>query len=100
MSEAVPNHKHVVITDENGKVDKDEIELWRGTGEHVVWSASVTKGFRVVFDGPEGSPFESAAFEVPAGGVVHSGEPKKGGRYKYTVHGPSGINDPIIIIKP
>ena len=100
MADAGVQHKHITILDEIGNVDQHEIEVWWDKGEQVIWKTSLAAGFKVVFDGPEGSPFDTDTFEVPAGGLIQSGVAKRGGRFKYTVHGPGGCNDPFITFHP
>lgn len=99
-TQAAPLHKHVTIMDEHGHVDIDSIKVMWKNGEQVVWKTTLPKGFKVVFDGPNGSPFDTDTFEIPAGGTVYSGVSKKGGTFKYSVHGPCGCNDPIVILDP
>jgi hypothetical protein len=49
-----------------------------------------------------GSPFEKTTFHIPAGGSVSSGPAKATAeaekRYKYSVVGEKGVNDPTVII--
>ena len=94
------NHKHVTIINELGHVDLEEVEVWFERGEQVIWKTPTGHPFRVVFDGPEGSPFDTDTFHVPAGGMIQSGQARRGGRFKYTVHGPGGANDPILNLHP
>jgi len=97
-TQQAPHHKHVTIVDENGVVDQDEVEVWWDQGHQVIWHNSTAHPCRVVFDGE--SPFDSIEFQVPAHGETYSGLGRRGGRFKYTVHGHGGCNDPIIILHP
>ena len=100
-SEAHAALRSVHITSDAGDVDQPEIRVSRLMGEQVTWSTR-GRSATVVFDAPEGSPFQYASFEVPAGGSVSSGPATAdaSGPYKYTVVGHSGRNDPIVIVDP
>ncbi len=92
--------KHVRVTDNQGHVDQEDVSVSIGAEEEVIWSADSRTV--IVFNTPDGSPFTQHTFPVPAGGSVSSGparqdaEEKK--RYKYTVVGEGGTNDPGVII--
>ena len=71
--------------------------------EEVEWvSLENTEGFTVIFNKPEGGPFEEQRFEVPAGGTVSSGRiVGKPGEYRYTVFDRHDHKkDPVIIVTP
>jgi len=87
------NH-FVYITDDKGHVDNDTVTV--KAGDQVTWTARPGQQSTVVFDS---SPFGATTFTVPAGGSISSGtSTAPNGNYKYTVHGKSGLNDPIVII--
>jgi hypothetical protein len=92
-------HKDVHITDDKGKVDKDDVDIYTKLGEEVIWFADKAGS---TIDFTDGSPFYGPpSFQVPAGGNVSSGRVRDGAepkRYKYTVTGPAGQNDPGVII--
>jgi plastocyanin len=89
--------KPVHITNDKGGVDQNSVTLT--SGEEVTWFARGNQKATIRFD--SSSPFHDTDFSVPAGGSVSSGAAKSGsdGRYKYTVHGPGGKNDPEVIIQ-
>lgn len=94
-------HKCVKIMDKQGHIDNDPVTIKWKEGEQVLWSTSLQEGFTIKFDGPGGSPFaHGPTFQVPVGGSISSGIATKGGRYKYTVHGPDGSHDPDVILDP
>ncbi|HEX2328360.1 MAG TPA: hypothetical protein VHN74_06535 [Candidatus Angelobacter sp.] len=90
--------KNVRITDNAGHVDQNDVTI--SGQDQVVWTADTNSEVR--FDSPDGSPFAQSRFQVPARGSVSSGpvssnaQPK---RYKYTVVGEGGHNDPGVIIQ-
>lgn len=91
--------KHVRVTDDHGHVDQEDVSISISTEEEVIWSAD--KKSVVVFNTPDGSPFHQHTFPVPAGGSVSSGPARddaQNKRYKYTVVGEGGSNDPGVII--
>lgn len=97
-----PGAKPVHVTNDKGGVDHDTVDVSVDNEEEVTWFAHGNQKATIKFDGPNGSPFPSAEFVVPAGGSVSSGKAKSGiayGHYKYTVHGPAGHNDPEVIIQ-
>lgn len=95
----MPKPVDIKIEDRKGKVNKYECTLHTDQSEEAVWNSD--DGRCLVIFGT--SPFKDSVFVVPDGGSVSSGEvvapvekpPKK---YKYTVVGPDGSNDPIIVI--
>ena len=95
--------QQVHIVSDNGQVDQNDVEISKPAGDEVTWFAQSKKaGSTIEFSPPDGSPFQDSTFSVPAGGSVSSG-PAKGEaeakRYKYTVTGPDGDNDPGVIIQ-
>ena len=93
------DNRHVHAED-NGQVDNDTVHVSKSAGHQVTWSSN---GKAVIkFSSQDGSPFEQAIFKVPAGGSVSSGPAKATAeaekRYKYSVVGEKGVNDPIVII--
>ena len=93
--------KHVHVTSDQGKVDQNEVKLSRENGDDVTWHSYDNQKATVVFASPDRSPFLESHFYVPAGGTVSSGPVRSDAlkkRYKYTVVGEGGVNDPIIII--
>jgi len=94
-------HPHKVYTEDDGGVDQDEIEISKSAKEQVTWFSK--KGGFIAFASEDGSPFNAATFQMPAGGSVSSGAVRPDaeyGEYKYTVVGQIGVNDPKVIIKP
>ncbi len=92
--------KHVRVTDDQGHVDQEDVDISISAGEQVTWSAD-TKTV-IVFNKPEGSPFSDKTFQVPAGGSIASGPARQDAekkKYKYTVVGQGGSNDPGVIIQ-
>jgi hypothetical protein len=92
-------HKDVQIISDDGKVDPDDVDIYRG--QEAIWFAHNTAWATIDFSSAAGSPFYEKTFHVPAGGTVSSGlvrDDAKPGRYKYTVTGPNGHNDPGVII--
>jgi len=92
-------HKDVHIIDDKGNVDKDDVDIYTNLGEEVTWIADNADSS---IDFTDGSPFSGLpSFQVSAGGNVSSGPVRKDAepkRYKYTVTGPKGFNDPGVII--
>jgi hypothetical protein len=94
------NANRNVRASEDGQVDNPEVPISMSAREEVTWFSS-TKAI-IAFASHDGSPFAETTFHVPAGGSVSSGpanktaEPEK--RYKYTVVGEKGVNDPTVII--
>ncbi len=94
--------QHVHITSPQGHVDQTDVTVSKSVGEEVTWHSHENKPATIKFNSREGSPFQKSTFEVPAGGSVSSGsaqgtaQPKP---YKYTVAGPNGENDPVVIIE-
>jgi len=95
-------HKDVHLTDDNGHVDQNDVPVSKKLGEEVTWYAYDHQfGATIEFSSADGSPFYDATFYVPIGGSVSTGpaknvDPK---RYKYTVNGHGGQNDPGVIIQ-
>jgi hypothetical protein len=93
--------QNVYITNSNGQVDQTDIRVSKSGAEEVTWHSHDNKPATIKFDSAEGSPFEKSVFTVPPGGNVSSG-PAHGAAqhksYKYTVVGPDGENDPVVII--
>jgi hypothetical protein len=95
--------KPVHILSDAGLVDQDDIAISRNRGDQVTWFAYGTSGATIEFSPPDGSPFHDSTFRVPAAGSVTSGPVTSSAllnkRYKYTVEGPAGTNDPGVIIQ-
>lgn len=95
-------HKGVHITSDAGRVDQQDVEISKSLADEVTWFAHGDAGAIIAFSSPDGSPFLEATFHVPATGSVSSGPAKAGAvidkKYKYTVIGRSGLNDPGVII--
>jgi hypothetical protein len=94
------NDNRHVHAEDNGQVDNDTVHVSKSAGHQVTWfSASKAK---IEFSSQSGSPFEEATFHIPAGGSVSSGPAKATAmaekRYKYSVVGEKGVNDPTVII--
>lgn len=97
--------KHVRINRDDGGVDQEEVRISLGNNEEVIWTADNHRSATITFKAE--SPFQDTVFHVPAGGSVTTGPARNGAlpktvsekRYKYTVAGPSGSNDPIVIIQ-
>lgn len=94
------NDNRHVHAEDNGQVDNDTVHVSKSAGHQVTWS-SRSKAI-VAFSSESGSPFEEATFHIPAGGSVSSGPAKVTAeaekRYKYSVVGVKGVNDPTVII--
>jgi hypothetical protein len=92
-------NKPVHIIDDKGTVDRDDVDIYKKSGDEVTWIADVAAS---TIDFTNGSPFTGgSSFQVPAGGSASSGPVRKDAepkRYKYTVTGPKGHNDPGVII--
>lgn len=91
----------ITIRDDFGTVDKELVHIRKG--KEVEWINAAEHQVQIIFD--EGPPFDwKEPFVVQAKKVKGSGVQKKdvllGHRYKYTVVGFMGNNDPIIIIDP
>lgn len=89
--------KHDVQVEDDGKVNKPELDAHRG--DQVVWKSY--KPARIVFESTEGSPFEHKTFVVSPEGTQPAAQVKddvEARRYKYTVYGAHGTNDPAVII--
>ncbi len=84
------------IQDRKGKVSKDPCKMSKK--QEVEW-ISTGGNFTVVF---QQTPFADSAYIIPDGGSVCSGLPKvrpdPAKEYKYTVFGPDGSTDPIIVV--
>jgi len=94
------NDNRHVHAEDNGQVDNDTVHVSKSAGHQVTWfSASKAT---IEFSSQSGSPFEEATFHIPAGGSVSSGPAKATAmaekRYKYSVVGEKGVNDPTVII--
>jgi hypothetical protein len=93
------DNRHVHAED-NGQVDNDTVHVSKSAGHQVTWS-SRSKAI-IAFSSESGSPFEETTFHIPAGGSVSSGPAKATAeaekRYKYSVVGEKGVNDPTVII--
>lgn len=93
-------HKDVQIVTDDGHVDPDDVDIY--PGQEAIWFAHNNQaGATIEFSSADGSPFYEKIFYVPAGGTVSSGlfrSDAKSKRYKYTVKGPAGQNDPGVII--
>jgi hypothetical protein len=90
----------VHITSDDGQVDEPSITISRSE-DQVTWTAHGAKKALIVFATPDGSPFHDTTFQVPANGSVSSGPVKATAlnqRYKYTVVGQIGVNDPVVIV--
>ena len=94
------NDNRHVHAEDNGQVDNDTVHVSKKAGHQVTWS-SASKA-RIEFSSESGSPFEEATFHIPARGSVSSGPAKATAeaekRYKYSVVGEKGVNDPTVII--
>jgi len=93
--------KDVRITSDVGDVDQPSVSVSRSGGEEVTWHSYAGKAATIKFNSAAGSPFLKPEFDVPAGGSVSSGPAVSGASrkpYKYTVVGPDGENDPVVII--
>jgi hypothetical protein len=93
--------KNVHITNHQGQVDQSTISVSKSGGEQVTWHSHDNKPATIVFDASTGSPFQKSEFVVPAGGSISSGPPMvdpSSKPYKYTVKGPEGENDPVVIV--
>ena len=95
-------HKDVHIVSDNGQVDQNDVDISKLAADEVTWFAhNQEEGATIEFSSADGSPFNDSVFRVPIGGSVSSGPAKDGAkpkRYKYTVTGPAGQNDPGVII--
>jgi|SRR5215469_6224886 hypothetical protein len=93
-------HKDVQIISDDGQVDPDVVDIY--SGQEAIWFAHNSQaGATIDFSSADGSPFYAKTFYVPAGGTVSSGLARNDAqskRYKYTVKGPTGQNDPVVII--
>ena len=93
------DNRHVHAED-NGQVDNDTVHVSKSAGHQVTWS-SRSKAI-IAFSSESGSPFQETTFHIPAGGSVSSGPAKATAeaekRYKYSVVGEKGVNDPTVII--
>ena len=93
------DNRHV-HAEANGQVDNDTVHVSKSAGHQVTWS-SRSKAI-IAFSSESGSPFEETTFHIPAGGSVSSGPAKATAeaekRYKYSVVGEKGVNDPTVII--
>ena len=93
------DNRHVHAED-NGQVDNDTVHVSKSAGHQVTWS-SRSKAI-IAFSSETGSPFEETTFHIRAGGSVSSGPAKATAqaekRYKYSVVGEKGVNDPTVII--
>ena len=94
------NDNRHVHAEDNGHVDNDTVHVSKSAGHQVTWS-SRSKAI-IAFSSESGSPFEETIFHIPAGGSVSSGPAKATAeaekRYKYSVVGEKGVNDPTVII--
>jgi hypothetical protein len=95
------SQKGVQITSHDGQVDQSTITVSKSVGDAVTWHSHDNKAATIKFDSEDGSPFQNATFNVPPGGSVSSGPALSHvdhKPYKYTVVGPDGENDPIVIV--
>ncbi|MGE5321682.1 MAG: hypothetical protein ACM3SW_02390 [Actinomycetota bacterium] len=94
--------KHVRMIRDDGGVDQNEVRISLSNHEEVVWTADNNRRATIRFKAGD-SPFQDTVFHVPAGGSVTSGPARNDAvpetEHKYTVEGPSGNNDPIVIIQ-
>jgi len=93
--------KQVHITSSVGDVDLPTVTVSKSGSEEVTWHSHANKPAQIRFDSPDGSPFQKATFDVPAGGSISSGPSLSHvahKSYKYTVVGPDGENDPVVIV--
>ncbi len=94
----MPNPVHIKIQDRKGKVNQDEVTIHTEQCQEAVWTSDDGRCL-IIF---ANSPFNDSVFVCPDRGSVTSGLAavtdctKK--KYKYTVIGPEGLNDPIIVI--
>jgi hypothetical protein len=96
---ALGAHKDVHIIDNNGHVKPDPVDIYKSSGDQVLWIADT--GPAVVEFSPTDCPFYKCNFNVAAGGSVPSGpirDDAQAKRYKYSVKGQTGPNDPVVII--
>ena len=90
--------KPVHIIGDRGEVNQPTVRL--SSDEEVTWFAHDSQTATILFS--QGSPFSDTTFQVPAGGSISSGrirDDAKDQRYKYSVVGPKGKNDPEVIIE-
>jgi hypothetical protein len=98
----LPNHVHV--KNDLGHVDKNEVHISKSAQDQVFWTHHGTKDAQIVFDTPEGSPFQARdPFVLQPGARVASGrldtdKARVGKAFKYTVIGADDRNDPVVII--
>ncbi|HLW54979.1 MAG TPA: hypothetical protein VKW06_19250 [Candidatus Angelobacter sp.] len=93
-----PAAKAVHIISDKGGVDHDSVTIRLSAQEEVTWFAHGNQTATITF---EHSPFHDSIFTVPAGGSVSTGAAKGASpyqRFKYTVTGPGGKNDPEVVI--
>lgn len=98
----VATFKSVHITSDDGQVDAPDVTISMTNKDEVTWFAHGAAGAVIVFSSPDGSPFEEILFTVPARGSVSSGPTTARAvakRYKYTVVGRTGANDPGVIVQ-
>lgn len=96
-------HNHVHITNDGGRVSRNEVHISKAAGEAVFWTHDGSREVRIVFDKPEGSPFQREdPFVVQPGERISSGplddSTAVGSQYRYTVVGADASNDPVVII--
>ena len=93
------DNRHVHAED-NGQVDNDTVHVSKSAGHQVTWS-SRSKAI-IAFSSESGSPFEETTSiflreeAFPADRPKRRRRPEK--RYKYSVVGEKGVNDPTVII--
>ena len=77
------NDNRHVHAEDNGQVDNDTVHVSKSAGHQVTWS-SRSKA-TIAFSSESGSPLAKATAEAEK-------------RYKYSVVGEKGVNDPTVII--
>ena len=96
--------KHVRIINDHGNVDRESVTISHPDQEEVLWFANGKQPATIVFSSKDGSPFQESVFHVPPNGSAGSGparpDAKRKYPYKYTVKGPAGFNDPVVIVDP
>jgi len=98
----LPNHVHV--KNDLGHVDKNEVHISKKGLQQVFWTHHGRKNASIVFDTPDGSPFQARdPFVLQPGARVASGrlnanKATVGKAFKYTVIGADDRNDPVVII--
>jgi len=99
-----PLPENVKLINHSGGVDRGSVTIpgpgVAGGAGSVTWLSNKNGGETVVFDKGDGTPFLSDRFTVPDGGNVNSGAATKKGKFRYSVHGAHGNNDPVIVVDP